>query len=416
MTLYTLTRQDFLDFEVCPKIVSIKAYRELRAPPRERPPGPVAAPVPNIIGKAAEFAFELAFDEGRARVGKIEDTEAEQRRTERVVLLRLSAYRQWLDKNLRDMVRATSQGIVIVRKAIRETYGPIRVLGHGESRSGIAPGVARLDFVAIRENGRPIIVEIKNEASGLTEANRFQAKYYNSLSERCGVVIRTHLVKGGRLVLTPAQIRDVRAETLLISARSREFESVKDRVDISAKRVKSIWEAKQLGYVGRSAATKCLPNCRHRSYRVDLPEGSAEPFLPLPLAFGIGMAATGADFRAAYFQGLVRRREFSVVWRLFQVGLEQASHVLRKREQITQMTAKRLGLDTSDLELAVRGYRPEVAALEREAADPLIQWRKLVGSKRLGAARVRGRGFATQVYSTPERPERFVRDCERAWS
>lgn len=416
VSLYTLTREDFHDYETCPKIVSIKAYRELRAPPRERRQGTAGAPLHAITGRAAEAAFEIAFDEGKLKQRTAEEIEAERRRMERAILRRLAIYRKWIDGALREMIRETARGILAARRNFREAYGSLEILGHGESKNGIAPGIALLDFVAIRDDGKPIIVEVKNTTTGLKAADRFQAKYYNALSERYGVVVRTDYVRSGRLVLTPTQVRDVGAETLLVNARGGTYEVVRDRTDVSRERIKDIWAAKQLGLVGKTVSTACGPACPHTRYRMELPEASIEPSMPLPVAFGIGMVESGANLRSAYFHALVRQPALRVVWDQFRFARWDAIGLAGKSDEVTAFTAAKLGLDPSDLELALRSSRPDSKSLDRAATDQLRRWRRLVGAKRLKGAKARGKGLATRVFSLPQEPDRFVRDCERAWS
>jgi hypothetical protein len=421
VSLYTLNREDFRDFEVCPKIVSIKAYRELHPPPRPAGPTVPRTPAQAMFGKAGEAAFEATFATGKEPAGKPLDFEAERRRIEREILKRLAAYRGWIDAAVRQIIEDTARGMLQVRKSYQEAYGNLDLLGRGESQNGIAPCTTRFDFVAIRSARTPVIVEVKNTAGHLKPADRFQASFYNSLSERYGVVIRSDSIESGNLVLRPTQVRDIGVETLLVDSREGTFEVIRERTDVSPSRVKAVWEAKQLGYLGKTVETECVSNCRHLRYLRDgsihLAESSLEPYPPLPLAYGRSMLESGVNPATIYYRRLLHNPPYVDVWREFHHSFYLTHDKPAKRKEILEITADHLGLDPSVFDLLLSpGGRTTVKSLEKSIRTDLDNWSKLVGKKRTKTARTGGLGTAHRVYGLPIESERFVRDCDAEWA
>lgn len=419
MSLYTLNREDFRDFETCPKIVALKAYRELSAPPKQRKP--VAQhPIPALIGKAGEAAFELAFSDEPEQLGRPLDPETERRRIEREILQRMASYRRWIDSAVRDVIADTVRGILLVRRSFRSAYGTLNIMGRGESRNGVAPCYAEYDYVALRPNRKPVIVEVKNTSGSLRPEARFQAAFYNSLSEHYGVVIRNDGVESGRLVLRPVQVRDSGVETLLVNPRDASFEVITDKTDISPDRVRSIWEAKQLGFRGRTPQTNCGDKCSHLRYstsiKKNLPEDTLEPVHPLPLAYATGMIEAGADLQATYLKRLFRGPPYSEIWGEFRHNWLLSSGRPKNQAEITRITAEQLGISPRELRRIFFTRFTEVGRVEGFVEDETKAWERLVGRKRMLSARKGGYGAALRVYPIPSEPKRFVRDCDRAWS
>ena len=80
-------------------------------------------------------------------------------------------------------------GTAKLKKAKKDENGEIKIIGHGESRSGILPNKIKPDFIGISDKKKPVIIEVKNSATTNMKADNFQASFYNTIAKKCGVIV-----------------------------------------------------------------------------------------------------------------------------------------------------------------------------------------------------------------------------------
>jgi hypothetical protein len=75
-----------------------------------------------------------------------------------------------------------ANGLVAIRRAVREEYPNLAIIGRGECRMGLLPTHGAPDFVAVSRN-KPILIEVKNYYEPKPE-HIHQAQWYNTMSNR----------------------------------------------------------------------------------------------------------------------------------------------------------------------------------------------------------------------------------------
>ncbi len=410
MGLTTLTFREFYDYERCPKIVAYKAYRELHLPPRARIQSAQVSIERNLAGKVAEIAVKEAF------AGGDREEEFDQKTFERSVLRSVSACSHIIDDQVLALVRSTIAGVARVREKLLEAYGEVRVLGKGQSRSGLAPALGLFDFVALHDRGPPVIVEVKNLERAHPGIEGFQAAFYNTLAEKFGVMVLTERVENGVPTVIPVPMPETPAETILIQARLGSFEVVKNRVDLSPERVASVWAARQLGFRGRFPSTDCDPSCPHHRLTKSFAEDTIEPAIPLPLAYAAAQLEHGTDFDILFLQSYFSRSGELDILRPLRWAILEADRIDRpdRAELVLANAAAQLNLDAGTLVDYLKYRPPMIDSIEKDLSDVSKAWGKLLG-KKIRTVRPRAIGLSRRFFSIPNASGEFIRKCSRAW-
>jgi hypothetical protein len=98
-----------------------------------------------------------------------------------------------LSRELQAIAQQSLKGAEKVREKLAEEYGTIKVIGRGEGRHPDLGGKVRPDYIALPENGTPLIIESK-DTTRMNAPDRFQASYYNGIAEKYGLyLIEEHL-------------------------------------------------------------------------------------------------------------------------------------------------------------------------------------------------------------------------------
>jgi hypothetical protein len=222
-------------------------------------------------------------------------------------------------------------------------------------------------------------------------------------------------LEGEQQAISPIIKFDQPAETLLIYPRREECTKVQDCITPSEELVKGIWQAKQLGLMGKEPETDCGSACPHHRFNERMPEGTLEPAKPLPMILAKGYDESGYDMDAQY----MRRLSFKILpW---QIRLVLMLHKFPEKEriQLSQWLIDTLGV-SSQVASDIVNYekpepaRPPVVELMNRMASEVEPWHKILG-KRLTSSSSVVEGLTTTLYSLPHESKRFIRLAWDGW-
>lgn len=401
-SIFTVTREDLYDYERCPKIVAIKAYRALTAPPTAPLPQP-RIQEPTAIGKIGEMAVKLTL-EGVPR------HETLTRITHSIPQVRINEY-------LAQIATESVEGMEEIRESLHAAYKEVTIVGRGEGRHPDLAGVARPDFIGLTaRDGTPIIVEAKDSAKE-ARAYRFQAMFYNGIADKFGVYLLGERLEDGSAKFSPRILKST-AETVLVYPRLATFSVVKEKYSPSERVIKEVWKAKQLGFSGKVPESDCRTKCPHNRLKADLPEGNLEPLPPLPLIFSEGSLEEGFDldleYQSAYGWDLLPSRiKLAIIFsRAHGRGLGELRSWLIKNLAISDEAAN-IVVDNTKRELFLRS-KPTADGLVKLMRNELEPWHGILKERLLtSASSILAR--ATAVYSLPKGSSRFVKDAWARW-
>lgn len=463
-SIHTVSRHDIYDYLRCPKIVALKTYKSSIKPaskPRPKPERSLSHEIGTIgevltqrvlSGKTEEEVL-AEFEHGTEpqevdRHADIEEkdefldasTLPEELVKKRVVPplkadLRNRGVR--LDSHMKDVLQETVTGLGKIKKYLDDEYGKVQIFGHGESRNGLLPNRIMPDFVATVEDKKtPILIEVKNTENINSKTNQFQASFYNTVGRRFGITVIEERLESRLKTIVPQTVNKRISETLLIYPRQGKFERITDEVRIDKKIVDGVWQAKQLGLKGRSPKTDCGSSCPHHRHG-KLPEGNLETAIPLSLIYSKGRLEQKADLDIEYLKRFLARKgitgiinsglwdinnaRFNVRFRTLDQDQKQRNYeILDKQEQkyITDMATK-LGFSKKVMERIISWDYENSAQtskkLEREMANELEPWKKLLGAKKFKLSKRTAKANATRIYSLPSKSKKFVTDSWNAW-
>jgi len=402
-SLFTVTREDLYDYERCPKIVAIKAYRAITATPTV-PLQQQRIQEPTTIGKIGEMAVKLTLE-------GVPKHETLTRITHSIPEIRINEY-------LAKIATQSVEGMEEIRQSLQAAYGEVTIVGRGEGRHPDLAGTARPDFIGLTSGaGTPIIVEAKDSAKE-ARSYKFQAKFYNGIAEKFGLYLLGERLEGDAPKFSPRILRG-RAETVLVYPRLATFSVVKEKYAPTERVIKEVWKAKQLGFSGRVPETQCKKNCPHGRLKVNLPEGNLEPLPPLPLIFSHGSMQEGfdldLDYQAGYAWNLLPSRiKLAIVFsERHGRGLNELKGWLIKNLAISNEAAE-IVTDNTKRESFLNS-KPTAERLVRAMGRELEPWEKIFKERLLiSASSILAR--STAVYSLPKDSGGFVRDAWGRWA
>ena len=402
-SIFTVTREDLYDYERCPKIVAIKAYRAITSSPVAPPVEQRRVQEPATIGRIGEMAVKLTLQ-------GVPKHETLARITDSIPEVKINEY-------LAQIAAQSVEGMEEIRRSLNAAYREVTIIGRGEGRHPDLAGTARPDFIGLTErDGTPIIVEAKDSAKE-ARPYKFQAMFYNGIAERFGVYLLRERLEGELARFSTLVLRS-RAETVLVYPRLASFSVVKERYVPTEPVIKAVWKAKQLGLSGRVPENECARKCPHVRWKVNLPEGNMEPLPPLPLIFSKGSLEEGVDldleYQAGYAWNLLPSRIKLAV--LFSQpggrGLGPLKSWLVKNLMISGEAAD-VVLDNARRESFLHS-KPTGDRLMKLMGNELEPW-EIILKERLAASASSILARATAVYSLPKGSTRFVKDAWGRW-
>ena len=472
------------DYLRCPKIVSIRTYRNLKKP-KTQPQKKLERNIRYEIGTIGEVLtkkmfdgsennvltkfeeeittsggfepsqeidseVELEFDEGQELEEREEGLTAsyDSRLLENLISTRqgsvppiqldLSQRGIQLDSQMNEILKNTILGLAKIKKYLRDEYGELTIIGRGESKNGLLPNKIRPDFVAISENKKPILIEVKNSATLNKKGNQFQAAFYNTIAKKYGVVVLEERLETDSTTIIPKTIHDPITETLLIYPRLGIYKKIDDTIPLDKKLVDEVWRAKQLGLQGRSPKTDCGSSCPHHRLG-ELPDGNLETAIPLSLIYAEGLVEQGVDLDLNYLRGYfwkigmgsairdslwdIRHAEFMSRFRTSNQSQKQKNHELiqNEKEKFIEETVEKTGFDRKTIEKLFsesswRSPWKEIEKIDKEFHNELNPWEKLLGAKNLKKMKNAAKGNATKLYPIPDKSEDFIRKSWKAWA
>jgi len=408
VSLFTISRHDLHDYLRCPKILSIKTYRMMKEPieePESILPSPRVDLTPQLIGKVGELATEISFTPNIPVQSR-----------EKVIQDQMETLGLLVDERVRALIKESFEGLDQVKPVLEEEYGEINIIGRGETRYGLAPTYGLPDYVAFASGkDKPILVEVKNTEHHNSQ-DEFQAQYYNTLQRTVGVVLTETRIERDRTEFKPKTILEKNAETIIIYPRLGDHVPVEDTIDITPELVHSIWEAKQLGLVGKSPPRRCPENCPHRRYGIELDEATIEVAKPLALLFAKGLIEKGIDLDWEYLHSFAVEKAFPIVeasWRLEGKGPEQ------DRKKLADLLADKLNLSPQEafhiLFPANKVRKPDPSDVAKEMASDVEPWERLVGQKEARDLMVKAYSLATRIYTLPDSSKKVIDNSLDKW-
>ena len=411
VSILTLSRTDVYDYERCPKIVAIKTYRVIHPPKPKfmlRREPPVSR---SLTGKIGELSTATSLS--------LEGDDEEEVEDEAIDLVesKLAMRGERIDGLAKKMIIETVRGLRNARRYIREEYGDVRVIGKGRCKNGPFPGIAVPDLVALTpKDSRPILIEVKNKPTEPSNADRFQARFYNTVARNTGVLVHEQRMDGNKPDFVPKVHHNSITDTFLIYPRGRTYEKVTQRVDLGEERLRDVWRAKQLGLLGKSPETDCDSKCPHHMLHKELPEGNLEPAKPIPLIYAKGLVESHFDFDLAYLQ------KYSVeigtrwrIWnRIYLVG-DDAVKKARLVEDVSRET--RLPVEILRKMMFDEQDTPEPRKVLETMADEFEPWERLLNREWLHKVKKEStaKREASKVYPIPNGSELFVKQSWDEW-
>lgn len=461
-SIFSVSRQDIYDYLRCPKIVSLKTYKNSK----KLTPKPKVMPNRNIrqeIGTIGEVLTQRVFSDKTEKEVLLEyeqgfDTKGEEYEEEIDEISEPSSFiseelvkKQLLppikvdlenrgvelDSQMKEVLKDTITGLSKIKKYLQDQYGQVRIIGHGESRNGLLPNKIRPDFVATVENQKkPILIEVKNTEVTNVKADHFQASFYNTIGREFGVTIIEERVESNFKTILPRTVTEKISETLLVYPRQGRFEKIVDDIKIDKKIVDDVWRAKQLGIKGQSPKTDCGSSCPHHRHG-ELPEGNLETAIPLPLIYSKGWIEQKKDLDIKYLKGFLWRKGigeildnglFEIDQARFEVRMRTGDQEQRQKnfdildkqkEKFLEDMSKKLGFSKDLLErITSRDFiypNKENKILEKEMANELKPWKELLGDKKFKLLKNAAKGNATKLYPLPDKSENFVKKSWKEW-
>jgi hypothetical protein len=402
-SIFTVTREDLYDYERCPKIVAIKAYRAITFSPAAPPVEQRRVQEPAMIGKIGEMAVELTLQ----GVPKHETLE---RITHSIPEIKINEY-------LAQIAAQSVEGMEEIRRSLNAAYKEVTIIGRGEGRHPDLAGTARPDFIGLTEKeGTPIIVEAKDSAKE-ARPYKFQAMFYNGLAEKFGVYLLRERLEGELARFSPRILKSS-AETVLVYPRLATFSIVKEKYVPTEPVMKAVWKAKQLGFSGRVPENECERKCPHNRLKVNLPVGNMEPLPPLPLIFSKGSIEEGFDLDLEYQAGYA--------WNLLPSRIKLAVLFSKGRgrglDELKSWLMKNLMISSEAADVVLDNTRRESFLQSKPTGDHLMTlmdselepWKTIL-KERLAASASSILARATAVYSLPKGSSRFVKDAWGRW-
>ena len=401
-SLFTVTREDLYDYERCPKIVAIKAYRALTTEPT------VSHEVrrvqePATIGKIGEMAVKLTLQ-------GVPKHETLNQITGSIPQIKINEY-------LAQIAAESVEGMDEIRKSLKAAYKEVTIVGKGEGRHPDLAGTARPDFIGLTKNdGTPIIVEAKDSARE-ARSYKFQAMFYNGIAERYGVYLLQERIEGETPRLFTRILRS-NAETVLVYPRLATFSIVNEKYVPTESVIKGAWKAKQLGFSGRVPENACRNKCPHNRLKVNLPEADMEPLPPLPLIFSKGSMENGVDLDIEY--------QTNYAWDLLpsriKLALLFSQRMGRELDGLKDWLVTNLMISKEAADLVVDNAKRESFLASKPTSDDLLRlmeselqpWQIILKQRlKMSAPSILAR--ATAVYSLPKDSSRFVGSAWDRW-
>jgi len=464
--IFTVSRSDVYDYLRCPKIVSIKTYRNLTKPK----PVPKTKEERNLryeIGTIGEVATQSVlsgkgvFVEGEPSIDKIGEVSLEEGEeyeealdihgeemfadekpaeiiTPQTIRLNLEQKGVQLDTQMTQILKDTIDGLVSIKKYLEDEYGEIKIVGRAESRNGLMPNKIRPDFVAIStDNKKPILIEVKNSAYVNERADHFQAAFYNSTVRNHGVIVLEERVEANSRTIVPKSIEDPISDTLLIYPRHGKYEKISDTIRLETDIVKEIWMAKQLGLLGKSPETDCGSSCPHHRYE-ELPEENMETAVPLPLIYAKGLVEQDVDLDLNYLRSYLYRKGIGSVISnsLFELGYAEflLQHRMRNadlienekrlihndKEKLLDIVSQKTGISRDLIskmmsDAASRTMWEGIGKIEKEMVNEIQPWKKILGNKRFETLKNSIKIHSSKLYPLPENSASFVKKSWNQW-
>ena len=195
--------------------------------------------------------------------------------------------------------------------------------------------------------------------------------------------------------------------------------------------VHGIWMAKQLGMKGKAPETDCDSSCPHHRLR-RFPEGNADIAIPLPLIYSKGRAEQDVDLDAVYWEHFLKKKKITDIMRRFRqdwisekIRIDRIKDPVARKEELDRLGNERLdfaktvsrktGLESKWLSNRARvHYDAKMDKnLERDMADEIEAWKKILGVRRFKQSKDSAKGQGTRIYALPKNSARFV---EKSWN
>lgn len=458
--IFSASRTDVYDYLRCPKIVALKTWKNLKKPKPEKKEIPSrnfryeigtigevltqkAFSTEDIIHEISSDSITESYNEDQSEfldeeIEDFTDDDLEsviEKQSLSSIKVDLKKRGVQLDVEMNNILKNTVMGLGKIKGYINDEFGKIEILGHGESRNGVFPNKVRPDFVAMSEDKKPILVEVKNTSSK-SKADQFQASFYNTIGSRYGVMCMEERIENNVKTIFPKVIDDAISQTLLIYPIQGKFEKITDMINIDKNIIKEIWLAKQLGLKGKSPKTDCHSKCPHHRLG-ELPEDNFEPAIPLPLILSKGWIEQDIDLDTEYirrylYKSTVGRVIYDGLWdinfaenlakdSLDKIKLEKKLEKLdKKRELFLDEVSVKTGFTKQELRKITSSNFHSSIQKEQNKAEKLMKteldvWKKIIGAKNLKSLRNTIKGQTTKLYPLPKGTKKFVNDSWKLW-
>jgi len=450
--IFTISRNDFYDYLKCPKIISLRIHKDLTRPPpiqKSKPERNIRYEIGTIGEVSTREVFSESGDEIFEETGLGSEEEYDEEEFEigkqvyeppsfpKILEVNLSQKGVLLDDQMKSVLRDTLTGLKTIRKFLENEYGEIKILGRAESKNGVLPGKIKPDFVGISEDKKkPILIEVKNSSRINQKPDNFQASFYNSIAKHHGVLVLQERLDKEQNIITPKLMENILPETLIVYPRLGEYQKISDTVEINQNIIDEIWQAKQLGLMGKTPHTDCDSSCPHHRLG-ELPEDNIEPAIPLPLIYAEGLREQGKDLTLDYLRGYLYKRPigtefYNSLWKFrdinFQIDMFKYRDPVKaenkrkslelQKEKYLDLFSEKTGLSRKTISnLSV--YRSNIwkddEKIIKEMKNEIHPWEKILGKKKFMSLNNNIKGFTTKLYAIPDKSDIFIKKSWEQW-
>jgi hypothetical protein len=189
---------------------------------------------------------------------------------------------------------------------------------------------------------------------------------------------------------------------------------VDDTITNVSKLIKSVWEAKQLGLMGKSPIHKCPDKCPHERFGVELKEGILELAKPLSLIYEKGLLESGENPDATY----LRSYAWKIAPQIMGTRLLNRESLDRQEQSINNLV-NILDISRDEAAQLITSDPLKTTAsskIIKEMASDIEPWFNIIGKKETTILFNKSNSVATRVYTLPKSSEKIINKSYNEWN
>ncbi|MEM3565195.1 MAG: hypothetical protein QXR19_18345 [Candidatus Jordarchaeaceae archaeon] len=439
---YTCSRNDIHDCLRCPRIVAFKAQK-LKVRNVTAPRGYEFSLTPYEKREVGETVTKIAFETMGAEKGekrKIDEGEILNQLTKK---FKPPGNRLVSPETLLlELLRQDLEGMSRIIGTLKEVYGSLHILGKGAIKNPFLPTLGEPDFVALPSKTKiPVIIEVKNTTKKAI-SDALQASFYNSLAEVSGSITLNQHYEDEKVKLAPSVLLEPETQTIIIYPRLGDFEICSEKTRMDYEIVEKIWEAKQLGLMGKLPYVEKTDHCKGCSYKkfcnITIYD-EIETAKPLPLIFAKGAIETGYDYNLSFTNryiheklkktGILDKYEREIQKAYLELKMRSQPKTERIQEHLyklaieeiknkeTEWIAEKLNTTAAEVKEALQYPRvPNINRILEDMSAEIEPWEKILGAKQIKENATTIWALTLNINTLPKHSETLTKKAWKKWS